>query len=119
MYQFAEANPYSEITIQIMRKKRCCHPSQKIKILESEIQKTSKKKKAKNSDLHNSNLLNDIVDYHKVLAMKPIKKVVETKKMKIKKPPDKNKNRDSNRNNTNITVRKQNDNKHLNRIKKK
>ena len=46
MYQFAEANPYSEITIQIMRKKRCCHPSQKIKILESEIQKTKKKKKS-------------------------------------------------------------------------
>ena len=46
MYQFAEANPYSEITIQIMRKKRSCHPSQKIKILESEIQKTSKKKKS-------------------------------------------------------------------------
>ena len=46
MYQFAEANPYSEITIQIMRKKRCCHPSQKIKNQETEIQKTSKKKKS-------------------------------------------------------------------------
>ena len=119
MYQFAEANPYSEITIQIMRKKRCCHPSQKIKILESEIQKTSKKKKSDRFSSSQLQLTERYCRLSQVLAMKPIKKVVETKKMKIKKPPDKNKNRDSNRNNTNITVRKQNDNKHLNRIKKK